>query len=320
MENQSSSTESLSSGTSENTTSTQANLLQAYIQSHESQKPSQSTEEVTHTGKHDAFGHCQQVVHVPAHLRKGHPVGAYDRLCGQKHTAKEAAEKNQEEAEEKENKNQTSENNPSENAREKYNELIKEYWPHLKENEGMKEFAYLDTNGKITTGMGLYIPDEKSFTSLPWQYQGKEATFEQKVAEYQRLEAFQKNGQFGKNYLADDFRLKNTSKELTLSDHFIIDKAMEHLEGDLRILETKYPEFENYPMSLQMALLDMQYNMGGNFSSEKWPSFHEGLRNKDITKMAEQSHRYQVGEDRNNWIQDTLLNIPLIDGWHYSSE
>lgn len=125
---------------------------------------------------------------------------------------------------------------------------------------------------------------------------------------------FKKNGQFGKNYLADDFRLKDPSKELTLSDHFIIDKTMEHMEGDLKVLEKKYPEFETYPRAVQMVLLDMQYNMGENFSSEKWPSFHEGLRNKDITKMAEQSHRYQVGEDRNNWIQDTLLNISLIDG------
>lgn len=318
MENQSSLTESLSSGTSENTTSTQANLLQAYIQSHESQKPSQSTEEVTRTGKHDASGHCQQVVHVPAHTRQGHPVAAYDRLCGQKHTTKEAAQKNQEEAEE--NKEQKSESRSSENMREKYNELIKAYWPHLAENEGYERHAYLDTEGKITAGMGLYIPDEKSFTSLPWQYQGKEATFEQKVAEYQRLEAFQKSGQFGRNYLADDFRLKDPSKELTLSDHFIIDKTMEHLECDLKVLETKYPEFENYPMSLQVTLLDMQYNMGGNFTVEKWPSFHEGLRNKDITKMAEQSHRYQVGEARNNWIREILLNIPPIDGWHYSSK
>ncbi len=96
---------------SENTTPSQTNLLQAYIQSHESQKPSQTTEEVTRTGKHDASGHCGQKVHVPAHTRKGHPVAAYDRLCGQKHTAKEAAEKNQEEA--KENVNQPSWNHPA---------------------------------------------------------------------------------------------------------------------------------------------------------------------------------------------------------------
>ena len=318
MENQSSSSNEPSVTSSQESVTPSTNLLQAYIQSRESQKASQSTEEVTRLGKHDASGHCQQVVHVPAHTRQGHPVAAYDRICGQKHTAKEAAQKNQEEAEE--NKEQKSESRSSENMREKYNELIKAYWPHLAENEGYERHAYLDTEGKITAGMGLYIPDEKSFTSLPWQYQGKEATFEQKVAEYQRLEAFQKSGQFGRNYLADDFRLKDPSKELTLSDHFIIDKTMEHLEGDLKVLETKYPEFENYPMSLQVTLLDMQYNMGGNFTVEKWPSFHEGLRNKDITKMAEQSHRYQVGEARNNWIREILLNIPPIDGWHYSSK
>ena len=246
-------------------------------------------------------------------MRDGKWVDSYNRRCGQKHTEKEAKEKNQEE----ENKEQKLENNTSENMREKYNELIKAYWSHLSENEGYKRYAYLDTEGQITTGMGLYIPDEKSFTSLPWQYQGKEATFEQKVAEYQRLDAFQKSGQFGKNYGSEYYWVKPEQK-LTLSEHFIIDKAIEHLEWDLEQLETKFPEFENYPMSLQVVLLDMQYNMGGNFSAEKWPSFYEGLRNKDITKMAEQSHRYQVGEDRNNWTRNTLLNIPLVNGWHYS--
>ena len=49
----------------------------------------------------------KQVVHVPAHTRQGHPVAAYDRLCGQKHTAKEAAEKNQGESIQ-ENVNQSS--------------------------------------------------------------------------------------------------------------------------------------------------------------------------------------------------------------------
>ncbi len=95
---------------------------------------------------------------------------------------------------------------------------------------------------------------------------------------------------------------------------------MEHLAWDLKELERKFPEFETYPRALQMALLDMQYNMGGKFNAEKWKFFHEGLRNKNITQMAKQSHRYQVGKDRNNWTRDMLLNIPPVDGWHYSSK
>lgn len=288
-------------------------LLQLYLNSQDSSN-AQIMGETTHAGKHDTSGHCQQIVHVPAHTREGYLVSAYDRRCGQNHTEKEAEEKNQENANDK-----NKENNPSKNRCVKYNELIKEYWPHLKNHEHTKSYAYLDTEGNITTGIGLYIPDEKTFTSLPWQFQGKEATFEQKVAEYQHLNALQQSGLFGKNYDAGYYWDKSEQK-LTLSDHFIIDKTMEHLEWDLKELERKLPEFETYPRTLQMALLDMQYNMGGKFNAEKWSSFYEGLKDKDITKMAEQSHRYQVGEDRNNWTRDTLLNVPLVNGWHYSSK
>ena len=91
MENQSSPSNEPPVTSSQESVTPSTNLLQAYIQSRESQKASQSTEEVTRSGKHDASGHCQQVVHVPAHTRQGHPVAAYDRLCGQKHTVKEAA-------------------------------------------------------------------------------------------------------------------------------------------------------------------------------------------------------------------------------------
>ena len=311
MENQSSSTESQLSGTSENTTSSQTNLLQAYIQSHESQKPSQTTEEVTRTGKHDASGHCGQKVHVPAHTRKGHPVAAYDRLCGQKHTAKEAAQKNQEETEE--NKEQKTSN---QKMTKKYVNLINEYWPHLKQNEGFKEEAYLDTLGNITIGPGRMIKNEDDFVALPLKVNGRPATIEEKKAEYVRLSGFKERGEYGKNYGFWKFQQKNESKKLKLPETVVVDMAMEHLEWDLRQLETKFPDFETYPRSLQMVLLDMQYNMGYNFSDEKWHYFHNGLKNKDISQMIEHVNRPQVGQNRNDWSRDMLREIPTVDGWH----
>ena len=292
----------------------QTNLLQTYLKAHASDNNSASMKDEVRSEKHDASGHCQQVVHVPVHSRQGHPVAAYDRLCGQKHTAKEAAEKNQEEA--KENKEQKTSN---QKMTEKYVNLINEYWPHLAEYEGYERHAYLDTEGNITTGIGLYIPDEKSFISLPWQYQGKEATFEQKVAEYKSLNTFQKSRQFGRKY-GSGYYWEKSEQKLTISEHFIIDKTMEHLEWDLRQLETKFPEFENYPRSLQMVLLDMQYNMTNKFNDKKWHYFHEGLKNKDISQMIQHVNRPQVSQNRNDWARRNLKEIPTVDGWHYSSK
>ena len=62
--------------------------------------------------------------------------------------------------------------------------------------------------------------------------------------------------------------------------------------------------------------MDFQYNMGENFTPEKWPAFYKALKNKDITKMAEESHRSQVGETRNNWVKRTLKEIFTTDDWN----
>ena len=86
---------------------------------------------------------------------------------------------------------------------------------------------------------------------------------------------------------------------------------------DLQELEKKFPDFENYPRSLQMVLLDMQYNMAYNFNDEKWHYFHEGLKNKDISQMVEHVNRPQIARDRNDWARRSLKEISPVDGWHF---
>ncbi len=44
---------------------------------------------------HDTSGHCQKMIHVPAHSREGKPVNAYNRTCGRDHDEKEAQQENQ---------------------------------------------------------------------------------------------------------------------------------------------------------------------------------------------------------------------------------
>ena len=231
-------------------------------------------------------------------------------------THREAQQKNQAEKVNKETLSQKE--TVSEKKQRKYDELIQAYWPYLKKHEGSINYAYLDTLGKVTAASGLYIPNQKTFISLPWMYQGKEATTEQKLGEYKRLLDFQKQKIFGKNYTSEDFRVTNHSQELTLSEHTIIDKTMEHLGNDLAELESKFPAFETYPRTLQMVLLDMQYNMGHNFNSEKWHFFFEGVNKKNVFQMINEVNRYQVGKTRNDWARNTLREIPLINGWFYS--
>jgi GH24 family phage-related lysozyme (muramidase) len=52
-----------------------------------------------------------------------------------------------------------------------------------------------------------------------------------------------------------------------------------------------------------MALLDMEFNMGSNFTEQKWPSLYRAVEQRDWLKASQESHRYQVSRERNNDIQ-----------------
>ncbi len=67
-----------------------------------------------HSSKgHDTSGHCQKLIHVPGHMRKGKHVKPYNRICGQDHDEKEAQQKNREET----RQNKRAEKNARENEK-----------------------------------------------------------------------------------------------------------------------------------------------------------------------------------------------------------
>ena len=269
-------------------------------------------------------GHCGAIIHVDGYTRNGNEVAAYERQCGRDHNNDKMVVDN-----ELLNPGESFENNDSSTLSEshmpasnnmpmttKYSNLITSYWPHLKQNEDFQQEGYLDTLGNITIGPGRMIENEDDFVALPLEVNGRPATLAEKQAEYARLSGFKERDEYGKDYNANHFQQKVESKKLKLPETAIVDMAMEHVEWDLEQLETKFPEFEIYPRSLQMVLLDMQYNMGNRFNKEKWPKFYNGVKNKNMTQMINEVNRPQVDAKRNNWARDMLREIPTVDGWH----
>ena len=268
---------------SENTTPSQTTLLQAYIQSYE------SPEEVTRTGKHDASGHCGQKVHVPAHTRKGHPVAAYDRLCGQKHTAKEAAEKNQEETKEKDTPEQ----------------LLNKSADFVGSHEEFISHPYFDTKGNLTIGYGTVVHNKKEFVSLNLQNKGVGLTKTQKEVNYEIAMSFRE--QYSKNISAQRQsnmkllgQISETDARLMLENH-IQNHSIPNIKN---ILKNDGINFDDLETSVKIALIDLDYNTGSILG---FPHLREALQNNDYTAMAEESHRYQVGNNRNQQVYNLII-------------
>ena len=63
------------------------------------------------------------------------------------------------------------------------------------------------------------------------------------------------------------------------------------------------------PISVQQALVDMQFNMGNNrFSEQYWPKLFDAIKNKDWeTAAKEASERKDVQKSRREWTKRMFL-------------
>jgi hypothetical protein len=46
-----------------------------------------------------------------------------------------------------------------------------------------------------------------------------------------------------------------------------------------------------------------------NVSERNWPKLHQAIRARDVNAIAENVHRKDVQEDRNNWAERTIRSI-----------
>jgi hypothetical protein len=81
-------------------------------------------------------------------------------------------------------------------------------------------------------------------------------------------------------------------------------------------LREKFPRFDKFPPSAQMALLDMQYNLGGykfrDYYFDKdgiqqgWPKLFKAVKEGDWETAAWESHRTGIQKERNDSIRKLL--------------
>lgn len=79
------------------------------------------------------------------------------------------------------------------------------------------------------------------------------------------------------------------------------------MRGDVEALLRLYPDFGNLPLSAQIALWDMIYNLGPS----RLAGFHmllQAISDGNWEKAALQSHRLRISDERNRFVFDLSMD------------
>ena len=78
-------------------------------------------------------------------------------------------------------------------------------------------------------------------------------------------------------------------------------------------------DFEGLPLTVRMVILDMEYNMGDNFTPEStpekkgWPEFFKAVKDKRWEDAANETSSSHIQDSRNKWRRDTILSMARAD-------
>ena len=158
---------------------------------------------------------------------------------------------------------------------------------------------YRDTVGKVTVGVGLMLPDAKAAEALPFLIGTRAATQQEIAAEYTRVDAMP----IGR---ASAFYKTPTSLVLTLQT--IDAKLISILEGFESDLKAQFPNYDNLPDGVKMALLDMIYNLGPAGLFKGFPRLMAAVQSGACTQAAEHCIRRGPALARNDWTREQFLS------------
>ena len=158
---------------------------------------------------------------------------------------------------------------------------------------------YRDTVGKVTVGVGLMLPDAKAAEALPFVIGTRAATPQEIAAEYTRVDAMP---------IGRASAFYKTPTSLVLTQQTIDAKLISVLEGFEADLKAQFPNYDNLPDGVKMALLDMIYNLGPAGLFKGFPHLIAAVQSGAWTQAAEHCMRRGPGLARNDWTREQFLS------------
>ncbi len=176
----------------------------------------------------------------------------------------------------------------------------------IKEHEGgIVPAPYLDTTGNVTVGIGHRVPNAQAMTKLPLVNPlGHDVSDEVKRQAFDAVYGLREKQEYH-NKIAKKFP---SPYKVRLPDSEAVRIAKEYINNEWPLVQHKFNGFDTYHPKAQMAVMDIQYNIGNkNFSQEKWLKFYDAMARRDYESAAVESHRKDVGQNRNEEVRKLLL-------------
>lgn len=190
-----------------------------------------------------------------------------------------------------------------------------QYLERLKIFEGYADHLYLDTVAKITIGVGLMFGSAESLAASHITFRHKTTG---KIASAQEVrDEFKRVAKLSKGRSMSYYRQHGL---LVADGGDLRGRLMRRLSGALtdaifffntgrQINDTKFEEFTDLPGNVQLALLDMAFNLGRG-KLAKYQSLRAYLKQGDWENAAKQSHRRGIQSSRNEAIYNWIFNQP----------
>jgi len=195
--------------------------------------------------------------------------------------------------------------------------LLADMLPILERHEGTVAHGYACTRGYITIGRGIRIRNKANFLELDlYKKDGTPASPAEIAAEYERLLKRKDKAATPDNearpfnrparFYDDENALLLRPEEIERTEK---DATVMHLASAKRKFERHGVDFNNLPKQVKKVILDMDYNMGGNFTAKSWPNFFAAVKDGRWEDAANNTRSSQISEDRNDWRRNTILEI-----------
>ncbi|MES1204579.1 MAG: hypothetical protein ABUS79_01455 [Pseudomonadota bacterium] len=164
-------------------------------------------------------------------------------------------------------------------------------------SEGNISHMYLDTVGRVTVGIGNMLPTDAAARALPFtnRISRNNATAAEISADFRTISA-QPWPRVARFYRA--------STALDLPDVQINLLFRQRIEGFQQELRDSYPDYDTYPDPVQLAMLDMAFNLGTAGLKRTWPRLNRAIDSEDWAQAALECNRPQGNASRNTAVKE----------------
>ncbi|MCH9020380.1 MAG: hypothetical protein IIA73_08460 [Proteobacteria bacterium] len=187
---------------------------------------------------------------------------------------------------------------------------------HAIDFEGFAQHMYLDVKGNVTVGIGHLIPDAEAAAKLKFHH--RETNGESmKTQRKGKVDAMHKRNAYLKVLNSG---ITNGSLEafkdvthIDLDPVVIGDIFRNDVKQFIHELNCEFPDFETYPASAQLGMLDLIYNIGRDNFCGGFPVFQKALEFRNWIKVAEESHRLEEINGKHNETMERRNEV--VRGW-----